>query len=37
MYINGKPEEILVADGDGGKEYAVGVDDLDVHSLGVTG
>ena len=32
-----KPEQILVADGDGGKEHAISVDDLDINGLGIAG
>ena len=32
-----EPEKVLVADGDGGKDDAIGVDDFDVDGLGVAG
>jgi len=32
-----KPKKILVADGNGWKDDAVGVDDFDIHGLGVAG
>ena len=35
--ITTEPEEILVADGDGRKEYAIGVDDFDVDGFGMAG
>ena len=35
--ITTKPEEILVADSDRRKEYAIGVDDLDVDRFGMAG
>ena len=37
VYITTEPEEILVADGDGRKAYAVGVDDLNVDGFGMAG